>query len=107
MRGLEVNPRVRASRALLRERQPRPKKRRMGRHGRVGLGWLYSEPGRNSSLLIFPKSRARYNLDLPRLGRCCGARYYCPTADATECAAHGGFDVCCYHPELHRKEWSE
>jgi hypothetical protein len=102
-----VKPRTREGRAVLRGRRPKPCKRRLGRHGRVGLGWLYTEPGRNSSLLIFPKSRPRYNLDLERLGRCCGARYFCPTADEYECAAHGGFTVCCSAPELHRKEWSE
>lgn len=27
--------------------------------------------------------------------------YYCPTSGEDECAVHGGFDVCCAHPELH------
>lgn len=34
-------------------------------------------------------------------GPCCGHTYLCPTAKAIECGEHGGFDVCCAHPELH------
>lgn len=32
---------------------------------------------------------------------CCSEVYYCPTVRSHECATHGGFDVCCEHPELH------
>jgi hypothetical protein len=28
--------------------------------------------------------------------------YFCPTAGEVESARHGGFDVCCAAPELHR-----
>lgn len=28
--------------------------------------------------------------------------YFCPTAGEVESAAHGGFDVCCSRPDLHR-----
>lgn len=34
---------------------------------------------------------------------CCRKAYYCPTENDMECGVHGGFDVCCSHPELHRK----
>lgn len=33
---------------------------------------------------------------------CCDRAYYCPTAQDDECAIHGGFNVCCAHPELHQ-----
>ncbi|MGW1468483.1 hypothetical protein ACWCPT_29575 [Streptomyces sp. NPDC002308] len=29
--------------------------------------------------------------------------YYCPTAGEVESDCHGGFDVCCAHPELHQQ----
>ncbi|MFJ3089073.1 hypothetical protein [Streptomyces sp. NPDC086838] len=29
--------------------------------------------------------------------------YYCPTASSTESNCHGGFDVCCAHPDLHQQ----
>jgi hypothetical protein len=29
-------------------------------------------------------------------------RYFCPTSGDVEHPTHGGFDVCCGHPELHR-----
>jgi len=32
------------------------------------------------------------------------AVYWCPTIDGFESACHGGFDVCCAHPELHRTD---
>lgn len=32
---------------------------------------------------------------------CCDKAYYCPTAGEDECGEHGGFDICCGHPELH------
>lgn len=32
----------------------------------------------------------------------CPDLYYCPTVDEVESGCHGGFDVCCYAPELHR-----
>lgn len=28
--------------------------------------------------------------------------YFCPTAGEVESASHGGFDVCCSRPDLHR-----
>jgi hypothetical protein len=31
----------------------------------------------------------------------CPDVYYCPTTYETECPRHGGFDVCCDHPEVH------
>jgi hypothetical protein len=27
--------------------------------------------------------------------------YYCPSSSQYECPVHGGFDVCCDHPEKH------
>lgn len=38
-----------------------------------------------------------------RAGGCCDGQYFCPTSDDYECATHGGFDVCCACPELHRE----
>lgn len=35
-------------------------------------------------------------------GTCCDRLYYCPTAGEDECDVHGGFDVCCNRPDLHR-----
>ena len=35
--------------------------------------------------------------------RCCDSGYYCPAAGENECAVHGGFDVCCEHPERHEQ----
>lgn len=32
----------------------------------------------------------------------CPDLFYCPTVDEVESGCHGGFDVCCYAPELHR-----
>lgn len=29
--------------------------------------------------------------------------YYCPTAASAESDCHGGFDVCCAHPDLHQQ----
>jgi hypothetical protein len=34
-------------------------------------------------------------------GLCCTEIYWCPTVGEIECGVHGGFDVCCEHPELH------
>ena len=31
----------------------------------------------------------------------CDDLYYCGTSDDIECPRHGGFDVCCAHPESH------
>lgn len=31
--------------------------------------------------------------------------YWCPTGKEYECAAHGGFSVCCSHPELHKPKF--
>ncbi|WP_328344633.1 glycosyl hydrolase family 28-related protein [Micromonospora sp. NBC_00421] len=28
--------------------------------------------------------------------------WFCPTSGETECGVHGGFDVCCNRPDLHR-----
>ncbi|MEU7978336.1 hypothetical protein AB0B63_07360 [Micromonospora sp. NPDC049081] len=28
--------------------------------------------------------------------------WFCPTSGETECGVHGGFDVCCHRPDLHR-----
>lgn len=42
---------------------------------------------------------------LPDPNACCPDAYYCPddagTGGETECPRHGGFDVCCAHPERH------
>jgi hypothetical protein len=32
----------------------------------------------------------------------CSEPYYCPTAGEMESCLHGGFDICCNRPELHR-----
>lgn len=32
----------------------------------------------------------------------CPDLYYCPTAGEVESGCHGGFDVCCWAPELHQ-----
>lgn len=32
----------------------------------------------------------------------CCSTFWCPTVDAVECPTHGGFDVCCDRPDLHR-----
>jgi hypothetical protein len=43
----------------------------------------------------------------PTMGRpdpmlCCGdALFWCPTVEQVECSIHGGFSVCCAHPERH------
>lgn len=32
---------------------------------------------------------------------CTSEPYWCPTSNSVESACHGGFSVCCEHPELH------
>lgn len=32
----------------------------------------------------------------------CHRGYWCPTVGNYECPKHGGFSVCCAHPELHK-----
>ena len=39
----------------------------------------------------------------PAQGTCCDDMYWCPTANDWECAKHGGFDVCCNKPQLHKR----
>jgi hypothetical protein len=31
----------------------------------------------------------------------CCELFWCPTVNEVECPTHGGFSVCCEHPELH------
>ena len=38
---------------------------------------------------------------------CCPDVYFCPTSGDPECPRHGGFTVCCAHPELHRPPTAE
>lgn len=33
---------------------------------------------------------------------CCDNVYWCPEGKEIECPQHGGFDVCCEHPESHK-----
>lgn len=37
----------------------------------------------------------------PSDGGTCDPMYWCPTVGEFESSCHGGFDVCCDHPELH------
>lgn len=39
--------------------------------------------------------------DAPKLEERCDCFYYCPTSKEYECSIHGGFSVCCSHPEKH------
>lgn len=40
--------------------------------------------------------------DEPHVCKPDATTYYCPQAGEVESDCHGGFDVCCAHPELHR-----
>lgn len=41
--------------------------------------------------------------ECPNGQRRCDPSYFCPTNGEWESPCHGGFDVCCNHPELHQQ----
>jgi hypothetical protein len=62
------------------------------------------EAPRRAAMLTTPEGRTtlrgemREHLAAPKSE---GDLYFCPTVGEIESATHGGFDVCCAHPELH------
>lgn len=60
----------------------------------VRLAWLTPEPAGDAATIVAGHE--------PHCAEHEGDLYFCPTSGEVESPCHGGFDVCCDKPELHR-----